>query len=461
MKTLVIAAPHSGCGKTTLTAGLIAALCARGECVQPFKVGPDYIDPSYHTLAAGRTCRNLDSWMLPGKAYQDLFARATRDASCAMIEGVMGLYDGARYDSEEGSTAEIAKQLGASVVVVLDAAKVARTIGAVALGMQNFDPAVKIIGYIANNVASAGHGQGVATAITAATGKPCFGWVQRHPALQLPERHLGLVPTVENGDWAAFVQLAGEIVTQQIDLDALWQAIDDRSALDIAMPAPRIKVGERPRIAVAQDAAFSFLYPENLELLREAGAEIVAFSPLRDPELPLGAQGVYLCGGFPELYAAQLAANQAMHAALRQAQAQQLPIYAECGGLMALTEAIIDGQGERLSMAGLLPGVSTMTTRLTLGYRVVRALTDNWLWRAGEEMRGHEFHYSVWAERPATAPYLYEFQPHTPRHTTQLEGISVGSVVASYTHLHFLANPILAERFVQAAAQVMLGSTAR
>ncbi|MCX6047816.1 MAG: cobyrinate a,c-diamide synthase, partial [Chloroflexi bacterium] len=205
MKTIVIGAPHSGCGKTTITAGLIAALRARGERVQPFKVGPDYIDPSYHTLAAGRPCRNLDSWMLPGAAYQNLFARATHDASCAVIEGVMGLYDGARYDSEEGSTAEIAKQLGASVVVVLDAAKVARTIGAVALGMQQFDPAVKIIGYIANNVASTGHGEGVATAITAATGKPCFGWLQRNPALRLPERHLGLVPTAESGDWPTFI----------------------------------------------------------------------------------------------------------------------------------------------------------------------------------------------------------------------------------------------------------------
>lgn len=461
MKTIVIGAPHSGCGKTTFTAGLIAALRARGERVQPFKVGPDYIDPSYHTLAAGRPCRNLDSWMLPGAAYQNLFARATRDASCAVIEGVMGLYDGARYDSEEGSTAEIAKQLGASVVVVLDAAKVARTIGAVALGLQQFDPAVKIIGYIANNVASTGHGEGVATAITAATGKPCFGWLQRNPALRLPERHLGLVPTAESGDWPTFIHLAGDIVTQQVDLDALWSAIDETPAIGATTPAPKVRVGVRPRIAVAEDAAFSFLYPENLELLREAGAEIVPFSPLHDAMLPPDTQGVYLCGGFPELYAEQLAANQSMHAALRQAQAQQLPIYGECGGLMFLTEAIVDAQGERQVMAGLLPGLSTMTTRLTLGYRVVRAITDNWLWRAGEEMRGHEFHYSVWAERPETAPYLYEFQPHRPRQNTQLEGISLGSVVASYTHLHFLANPILAERFVHAAAQVALGSAAR
>jgi len=458
MKTIVIAAPHSGCGKTTLTTGLIAALRARGQRVQPFKVGPDYIDPSYHTLAAGRPCRNLDSWMLPQAAYRELFARATRDADCAVIEGVMGLYDGARYDAEEGSTAEIAKQLNAAVIVVLDAGKVARTIGAVALGMQQFDPAVNIVGYIANNVAGPGHGQGVATAITLATGKPCFGWLQRNPALQLPERHLGLVPTAESGEWQAFVQAASTAVTQQIDLDALWQAVAEQPALTgNRAPTARVaKVGQRPRLAVAADAAFSFLYPENLELLREAGAEVVTFSPLADQALPPGTQGVYLCGGFPELYAAPLAANQAMYAALRQAHTQQLPIYAECGGLMYLTEAIGDPQGQCYPMVGLLPGVSMMTARLTIGYRVVHALTDNWLWRAGEEMRGHEFHYSVWQERPASLPYLYQFLPHTPRHPAQSEGASLGSVVASYTHLHFLANPILAERFVQAAAQVSL-----
>jgi len=393
--------------------------------------------------------------MLPGAAYRELFARATRAASCAVIEGVMGLYDGARYDNEEGSTAEIAKQLGAAVVVVLDAAKVARTIGAVALGMQQFDPGVNIIGYIANNVAGAGHGQGVAMAIKAATGKPCFGWLPRHSSLQLPERHLGLVPTAESGDWGAFVQLAGEMVTQQIDLDLLWQAVDDLPAPELSLSTASRNRDQitRPRIAVAEDAAFSFLYPENLELLREAGAEIVPFSPLHDAALPPRTQGVYLCGSFPELYAVRLAANQPMHAALRQAAAQQLPIYAECGGLMYLTEAIVDAQGKRQPMASLIPGLSVMTDRLTLGYRVVRAVTNNWLWRAGEELRGHEFHYSTWAERPATALYLYEFQPHTPRHTAQLEGISLGTMIASYTHLHFLANPILAERFVAAAAQ--------
>lgn len=457
MKTLVIAAPHSDCGKTTLTTGVIAGLRAQGKCVQPFKVGPDYIDPTYHTLAAGRTCRNLDSWMLPKAALSELFARATRDADCAVVEGVMGLYDGARYDSEEGSTAEIAKGLDAVVVVVLDAAKVARTIGAVALGLQAFDPAVPIIGYIANKVGSPSHGQGVSSAITTATGKPCFGWIQRNPALKLPERHLGLVPTAERGAWQAFVDTAGAVVAAQIDLDALWAAIPEQKPirLEERKTVQPVMRNNPARIAIAADAAFSFRYPENLELLAEAGAELVHFSPLVDAALPPGTQGIYLCGGFPELYAAQLASNRSLHTALRMAAHAGLPIYAECGGLMYLTEAIVDQAGVRHNMVGLLPGFSTMSERLTMGYRVVRAISGNWLWRAGEELRGHEFHHSVWNKRPADLPYLYEFQPHTPRHAAQREGASLGSIVASYTHLHFLAHPQLAMRFVTAARQAL------
>lgn len=462
MKTIVIAAPHSGSGKTTLTAGLIGALRARGQRVQPFKVGPDYIDPGYHTLAAGRTCRNLDSWLLPGPAYTELFARATRDTDCAVIEGVMGLYDGARYDGEEGSTAEIAKRFNAAVIVVLDASKVARTSGATALGMQAFDPTLNIVGYIANNVAGSGHGDGVRLAIERATGKPCFGWVARDPTLTLPERHLGLVPTAEAGAWQAFVERAATVVAQQLDLTALWQAVADRPTPVVSATAARIPsstLTARPRLAVAEDAAFSFLYPENLELLREAGAELVHFSPLRDPALPPGTQALYLCGGFPELYAAELTYNRALHRDLRAAAAHGLPIYAECGGLMVLTEAIIDQAGVRHPMAGVLPGVTTMTPRLTMGYRRLRAQSDTWLWRKDEEIRSHEFHYSTWTERPATLAPLYQLLPwkeaaDAPAQAAQGEGVCAGNVIASYTHLHFLAQPELAARFVAAAQQM-------
>lgn len=466
MKTIVIAAPHSGSGKTTVTAGIIGALRARGLQVQPFKAGPDYIDPGYHTLAAGRTCRNLDSWMLPGAAYTELFARATRDADCAVIEGVMGLYDGARYDSDEGSTAEIAKRFHAAVVVVLDASKVARTLGATALGMQAFDPTLNIIGYIANNVAGSGHGEGVRLAIECATGKPCFGWIARDPQLVLPERHLGLVPTAEAGRWQSFVDHAAAVVARQLDLDALWQAVTESETEFLAktqfLPQPlsglSVSAPLRPRLAIAEDAAFSFLYPENLELLREAGADLVPFSPLRDPTLPPGTQALYLCGGFPELYAAELARNRSLHEALHAAAGQGMPIYAECGGLMVLTEAIIDQAGTRHTMAGVLPGVTAMTPRLTMGYRRLCAQSDSWLWRKGEEIRGHEFHYSTWRERPATLPPLYQMLPWkelagSAPQAEQWEGVCHGHVIAAYSHLHFLARPQLATRFVDAARQ--------
>ncbi len=218
---VVIAAPHSGSGKTTLTAGLIAALTRRGLRVQPFKVGPDYIDPTYHTLAAGRTCRNLDSWMLPDDRWLELFDRATREADCAVIEGVMGLYDGARYDADTGSTAEIAKCLDAPVVIVIDAAKMARSAGAIALGLMMFDRELQIAGFIANRVGSESHGRGVAAAIEAATGKQCFGWIPREAALSIPERHLGLIPTGESGEWREFIETAREVVERYVDVEAV------------------------------------------------------------------------------------------------------------------------------------------------------------------------------------------------------------------------------------------------
>lgn len=283
------------------------------------------------------------------------------------------------------------------------------------------------------------------------------------PQLALPERHLGLMPTAEAGAWQAFVQYAATVVAQQIDLAILWQAVADQPGPTLAVAPPAtsatsIAGAPRPRIAIAEDAAFSFLYPENLELLREAGGDLVSFSPLREPTLPPGTQALYLCGGFPELYAAALARNTSLHEALRAAAAQGLPIYAECGGLMYLTEAIIDQAGTRHPMAGVLPGVTVMTPRLTMGYRRLRAQNDTWLWRKGEEMRGHEFHYSMWSERPTQLPYLYQMLPWkksvgSAPQAAQWEGVCHGNVIAAYSHLHFLARPQLATRFVDAARQ--------
>lgn len=448
---LVIAGTHSGVGKTTLAAGLIAALRRRGLAVQPFKVGPDYIDPTYHTLAAGRPCRNLDTWMVPPDAVRSLFARAACDADIAIIEGVMGLYDGADYDGEAGTTAELAKLLGTPVVVVLDASKMARSAGAVALGYQRFDEKLPLAGFIVNRVGGEGHGCGVAEAITQATGLPVLGWLPRQEALHVPERHLGLVPTNEPGRWDEFISAAGDLATRHLDIDRLLAIARQSPPLPLAAAAEPRPAEECPAIAVARDEAFQFTYEDNLDLLRAAGAEIVFFSPLRDAALPPRTGGVILSGGFPEVHAEALAANRAMHDAFGAAHRRGLPIYAECGGLMYLTQAIIDGDGTRHEMVGLLPGRSVMSGRLTLGYRLARAVGPSWLLPPGEMVRGHEFHYSVWEDRPADLPPAWLLLPRTGEGEARPEGARLGSLWASYVHLHFAARPGLAERFVAAA----------
>jgi cobyrinic acid a,c-diamide synthase len=457
---LVIAGTHSGVGKTTVTVGLIAALRRRGLAVQPFKVGPDYIDPGYHALAAGRPCRNLDTWMLPPDRARDLFARAAAAADLALVEGVMGLYDGAGYDDEAGSTAEVAKLLAAPVVLVLDAGKLARSAAAVALGYQRFDEATPLAGVLVNRAAGAGHGLGASAAVERATGLPVLGWLPRDERLRAPERHLGLVPTAEPGPWRELIEAAGAAVERHLDLDRLValarQAppLDGPGATSGAWAGVGLANGERPAIAVARDEAFHFTYEDNLDLLRAAGAEVVFFSPLRDEALPARAAGVVLSGGFPEVFAGRLSANRALHAALREAHRRGLPIYAECGGLMYLTEAILDAGGAAHPMAGLLPGRCAMGGRLTLGYRVARSAGASWFLGAGEEVRGHEFHYSAWEGRPAGLAPAYLLLPRSGAGEARPEGARLGSLWASYVHVHLGAKPELAGRFVEACRRV-------
>ncbi|MFN8490423.1 MAG: cobyrinate a,c-diamide synthase [Caldilineaceae bacterium] len=453
MKRLMLAAPMSGSGKTTIAAGLIAALAARRLRVAPFKVGPDYIDPSYHTLAAGLPAHNLDAWLLPPERISASFARRTQDADVAIIEGMMGLFDGFSGTDDTGSAAHIAHLLGAPVILILDASAMARSAAAIVRGFRDFDPQVRIAGVILNRVGGAGHAQMVQTAIESATGVPVVGYLTQDAALHLPERHLGLIPTAEPGRWQAWSELVRDRVAQTVQLDRLLAIADSAGPMPTAQtadPFAQHTASPRAKLAIAHDEAFNFVYADNLDLLQAAGAELVEFSPLHDATLPVGAQGIYLCGGFPELYAAQLAANQSLLADLRKAGTQGLPIYAECGGLMLLTEAIVDGNGAVHRMAGLLPGRSVMTPRLTIGYRTAQALQTNWLSQAGETIRGHEFHHSVWQDRLADLPFAYILQADAYHHEEQ-EGACLGNVVASYLHLHFLAQPILAERFVRAA----------
>ena len=449
MKGIVVAGVASGVGKTTAAVGIMAALARRVLRVQPFKVGSDYIDPTYHRAACGVPSRNLDSWMLPHRHLLELFARSVRGCDVAVVEGVMGLFDGSSPDSDEGSTAEVAKLLGLPVLLVADARKVARSIAATVLGFRSFDPQVKVAGVLLNGIASPRHLDYCRRPIEQAVGLPVVGYLPRRDDLQLPERHLGLVPEVEGPVAAEFFDRLAAQVEETVNLDLLLRLAEapDPPAVDPVLfppePQPR-----RAVVAVARDRAFSFYYQDALDLLSAWGAEVVPVSPLEDASLPDGCGALYLGGGFPELYARELSENTPFLQSVREAALRGLPIYAECGGLMFLGRELVDAQGHAYAMAGLLPLRTSMEgARLQLGYRRVRALADGPVLAEGEEARGHEFHYSR-LEMLEEAPAAYEVLDQPGR----LEGFRVGSVWASYIHLHFGHSPGMARRMVAIAS---------
>lgn len=446
MKAIVIAGVASGVGKTTVAAAIMGALTARGYKVQPFKVGPDYIDPSYHSAVCGAPCRNLDSWLLSANAIQELFQRAMVGKDIAVIEGVMGLYDGATGDDESGSTAQLAKWLGAPVVLVVDASKSSRSVGAVALGFQAFDPELPLAGVILNGIAGDLH-LALARPAVEHAGLRYLGYLPSRSAFTLPERHLGLIPTAEGTVAAAYYQHLAQQAASTIDLDRLLAVAESPSAsrplTDTLFPTGAI--APQTAIAVAMDRAFHFYYPDALDLLTAWGAELVPFSPLTDTALPPQVHGVYLGGGFPEMFAAELAANTGMRASLRAAALRGLPMYAECGGLMYLGQTIEDLDGHAHAMVGVLPGRSVMQgSRLTLGYRTLQALHDTCLLAAGDTVRGHEFHYSTMQDTDSTLPAAYAVLDQQGRR----EGCVVRNVLASYMHVHLGSKPGLASRFI-------------
>jgi cobyrinic acid a,c-diamide synthase len=450
---IVIGAAASGVGKTTIAAGIIAALRRQGLVVQPFKCGPDYIDPSYHERAAGRPCRNLDAWMLSDTKLVEGFSRACRDADIAVIEGVMGLFDGSNWHDERASTAQIAKLLDAPVILVVDIAGAARSAAAVVLGCQHFDPDLRLGGVILNFAGSEGHARGCAEAIAGITGLSMLGWLPRDSKLQIPERHLGLVPGSEHRDPTSLIAGIADAVTERFDLGAIMEIARTAGDLpEIPRTAARRESSiQRPVIAVARDDAFCFYYPENLELLMEAGADIEFFSPLHGEQPAAGAAGVYLGGGYPELHAAELAANVGLWRALKNLRLRDAPFYAECGGFMVLTEALIDGEGRRWPMAGLIPGVTRMTDKLAaLGYRHATAACSNLLTERGDILRGHEFRYSTWeCNGPIggndVAWHVRGTRTQAPHDSG---GFVSGNLLASYLHIHFGQRADLAHRFI-------------
>lgn len=446
---VVLAAPSSGAGKTTVTAALLAACRQRGLAVAPFKAGPDYIDPTHHAVAAGRASRNLDSWLMPPDMLRALFDRATsgtQHADVAVIEGVMGLFDGREATSDEGSTAALAALLATPVVLVLDASAMARTAAAVVHGLHGFSPTLRLAGVILNRVGGAGHAALCARAIAETTGVPTLGWLPRDPAIAAPERHLGLVLAGEHPMDVARLAAQAEAT---LDVDGLLAIARTAPPLPAAAPVlPPPVSGVRARIGVARDAAFDFYYEDNLDLLRALGAELVPFSPLDDAALPPALGALYLGGGYPELHAARLAANAPLRAAVRAFADAGRPVYAECGGLMYLAEALIDQDGARHAMVGAIAGISRMQTTLTIGYRDAVALRDSPIARAGQWVRGHAFHYSTLTGVTATTAY----RQHDGEAT---EGVVAGpqaNVLASYLHVHFGTDVSLARRFVDHAA---------
>ena len=448
---IVIAGVRSGVGKTTIATGIMGALTRRGYLVQPFKAGPDYIDPSYHELACGVPCRNLDTWLLPHRTVLELFQRASARRQLALVEGVMGLFDGHSSLSGEGSTAELAKLLNAPVILVADASKVARSVAAEVLGYQQFDPKLRLAGVILNGVGGPRHLEFCQPQIEATTGLPVLGYLPHREEFVQPERHLGLIPTVEGTVAQQWYDALIAQVEATIDLDFIVQlAASSNPPLVEPEVYPAEPQPKRAVIATARDKAFSFYYQDSLDLLESWGAELVPFSPLQDSILPQGVGGIYIGGGFPEMLARELAENSPMHAAIRDAVSLGVPVYAECGGLMYLGRRLSDLEGVQHPMVGVIPAVSTMSQRrLTLGYREVESCTDSPLLLRGQRVRGHEFHWSTLEQPPDPAQSVYRVVDEDNR----AEGFQVGSVWASYVHIHLGSDPSLARRFVDICAR--------
>ncbi|WP_413756599.1 cobyrinate a,c-diamide synthase [Streptomyces sp. MMBL 11-3] len=488
---LVVAAPSSGSGKTTVATGLMAAFASRGLAVSPHKVGPDYIDPGYHALATGRVGRNLDAYLCGAELVAPLFAHGARGCDLAVVEGVMGLFDGAAGEGELASTAHVAKLLRAPVVLVVDASSQSRSVAALVHGFASWDPEVRIGGVILNKVGSERHEALLREALDQ-SGVAVLGVLRRAPQVVTPSRHLGLVPVAERrADAVEAVGAMAAQVREGCDLEALlalarsagglegaaWDAGEalvsspppplpsptlgfarpggPPSSLGAAPPDPPVALArsssnagraedvaaglERAVVAVAGGAAFSFSYAEQVELLRAAGADVVLFDPLEDEQLPDGTRGLVIGGGFPEVYGAELSANEPLRKAVAALAGSGAPVAAECAGLLYLGREL-----DSLPMCGVLDVSARMDERLTLGYRDAVAVSDSVLAEAGSRMRGHEFHRTV-VEPGAGAVAAWGMR--TP--VRRLEGFVQQGVHASYLHTHWAAAPGVARRFVE------------
>ncbi len=463
---LVVAGTHSGSGKTTVSLGLMAALKKRGLSVAPFKVGPDFIDPGHHRAVTGNPSRNLDGWMLSESENKKIFNRGMAGADIAVVEGVMGMYDGYDGRSEAGSTAQMAKWLGLPVLLVVNAKSMARSAGALVYGFTRFDPECSFCGVLFNRVGSPRHLEYLRQGLEGFSAPPIMGGIPRNADIEIPERHLGLFTSEDHGLSDEHVSGLADFIEEHVDIDALLKnlpavAVSDDHDLRGTSVETRQSTEKTVRIGVARDNAFCFYYPDNIEVLEESGADIVYFSPVEDPALPDDLDGVYLGGGYPELHAEKLAQNEGVRNALRKYCENGMPVYAECGGFMYLCERLIGKDGASFDMAGCFPFATRMQDKLrSLGYREISFAKDTPVGRKAMVARGHEFHYSRLEEcdngsenvAKDGSVEIQDVYEATDRSGAQRScpGYLVNRCLGSYVHLHFKSCPEIGKNFVSA-----------
>ena len=450
LSAFVVAGTHSGVGKTTVSLAIMSALRQRGLKIQPFKIGPDFIDPGLHTKVCGVPSYNLDGWMLSQNYNRQSFRNNLHGKDVAVIEGMMGLYDGRSGATDEGSTADMAKLLGLPVILIIDASAMARSVAAMALGYRLFDRKSNVIGVIFNRIAGTAHLNYLREAMTSLPTLECFGGIPIRSDINIPERHLGLTVAEEGSLHKRMINQLARLIEEHIDLNRLLEKTQSKIIAPDIETNKRAAAVKNTLIAVASDKAFCFYYPDNLQLIEKAGAKLKRFSPMTDPNLPAGIKGIYLGGGYPELFAKQLSQNRTMRAAIRHFVEAGGPVYAECGGLMYLTETLTDCARRRYPMVGVYPFKTRVLPRLkALGYREVVIAKQTFI-KAQEKIKGHEFHYSelcgfVPGKKIQTAYYM-----EGPGKTKISEGYHYKNCLGSYVHLHFGSNPEFARGFVAA-----------
>ena len=427
----------------------MAALAKRGLKVAPFKVGPDFIDPGHHSRITGVACRNLDGWMLPQKFNLDVFAKCTRKADIAVVEGVMGLFDGYDGRSEAGSTAQMAKWLGLPVILLVDAASMARSAAAIVMGFEHFDAELTYAGVIFNNLGSSRHLHYLKEAVQGRVKMPCLGGILRNQDIAIPERHLGLVTQEDHPLAEDSIDRLADHIEKSIDLDSLLNNLTEIILPGRSQRTQPAQNKKKVRIAVARDNAFCFYYADNLELLENQGAELIFFSPLADCNLPDDIDGLYIGGGYPELFAGKLSENTALGNRIKEKSDDGMPIYGECGGFMYLCSELVDLNNKRYRMTGCFPFTTRMFTRLkALGYREITLSRNTVIGTAGLTIRGHEFHYSDLVNLSHDIPTVYAITDRSGMDKAP-EGYLINHTLGSYNHLHFGSQPDAAGCFVE------------